>query len=55
MLFFLRETAKLSDKDKKLLYVPEEYRQEVSVSLSYIDKDNNTHNLEKSVSFHHLV
>jgi hypothetical protein len=54
MVFFLRETAKLSDKDKKLLYVPEEFRQEVSVSLSYIDKDNN-HNLEKSVSFHHLV
>ena len=54
MVFFLRETAKLSDKDKKLLYVPEEFRQEVSVSLSYIDKDNN-HNLEKSVSFHYLV
>ena len=54
MLVFLRETAKLSDKDKKLLYVPAEFREEISVSLSYIDKDHN-HTLEKSVSFHHFA
>jgi len=57
IILFLKETSKLTDRDKKLLYVPAEYREEVSVTLSHLDIAGDTSrasHAEKSLSFHHI-
>ena len=57
IMLFLKETAKLTDRDKKLLYVPEEYREEVSVTLSHIETGGHEGSFvaDKSLSFHHIA
>jgi len=54
IILFLKETSKLTDRDKKLLYVPEEYREEVSMTMSHIDVKEGSFAADKSLSFHHI-